>query len=144
MALIFETKVALFGALKNAVPAGVQCTFAEKGDTGRRRQVWLGASTDDDLQPAGMRDGPRKPTNITGYVEVLAIVVSPGDPLAAERSVYELRDCIAAACTALDRTAVAGLIDLRPESATVETSETTDGAFSALTVRVKVRGRVTI
>ncbi|MGY5131272.1 hypothetical protein ACWGJW_02425 [Streptomyces nigrescens] len=143
MALIFDTKVALFNALKTAVPAGVQCTFAEKGDTGRKRQVWLGASTDEDLQPVAMRDGARKPTNVNGYVEVLAIVVTPGDPIAAERSIYELRDSVAGACTALDRTTVPGLLDLRPEASTVETSETTDGAFSALTVRIKVRGRIT-
>ncbi|MFE2245253.1 hypothetical protein [Streptomyces lavendulae] len=141
MALIFETKVALFEALKSAVPTGVQCTFAETGKADRRQQVWLGATVDDDLAPVGMRDG-RKPTNVTGYVEVNAVVVSPGNPVDAERSVYALRDAISGAVSALDVRAVTGLLDVRPESASVETSETTDGAFSALTMRVRVRGRV--
>ncbi|MGW0530658.1 hypothetical protein [Streptomyces sp. NPDC003032] len=138
---MFDTKSALFERLKASVPAGVQCTYAETGDNSRRQQVWLGASTDDDLASAGMREG-RKPTNVTGYVEVHAVAISPGNPIDAERSVYVLRDSITEACATVDRTAVTGLVDLRPESAAVETSETTDGAFSALTVRVRVRGRV--
>ncbi|MEW2406466.1 hypothetical protein [Streptomyces griseoviridis] len=138
---MFDTKSALFERLKASVPAGVQCTYAETGDNSRRQQVWLGASTDDDLASAGMREG-RKPTNVTGYVEVHGVVISPGNPIDAERGVYVLRDSIAEACATVDRTAVTGLVDLRPESAAVETSETTDGAFSALTVRVRVRGRV--
>lgn len=141
MAFMFDTKSALFERLKASVPAGVQCTYAETGDNSRRQQVWLGASTDDDLASAGMREG-RKPTNVTGYVEVHAVAISPGNPIDAERSVYVLRDSITEACATVDRTAVTGLVDLRPESAAVETSETTDGAFSALTVRVRVRGRV--
>ena len=143
MALIFDTKVALFERLKLVVPAGTQCTFAEKGDTNRRRQVFLGSTTDDDMQAIAFRDGPKKPTSITGYVEVHALNITPGDPVSAERGVYELRDAIAEACSQLDRTAVTGLVDVRPESATVDTAETTDGAYSALTIRVRVRGRVT-
>jgi hypothetical protein len=142
MALIFDTKVALFDRLKATVPAGTQCTFAEQGDTNRRRQVFLGSTTDDDMQSAAFRDGPKKPTNVTGYVEVHAINITPGDPVAAERGVYELRDAITDACSQVDRAAVKGLVDLRPESATVDTAETTDGAYSALTIRVRVRGRV--
>ncbi|MFD7257823.1 hypothetical protein [Streptomyces sp. NPDC059874] len=141
MALIFETKVALFTALKAAAPAGVQCTFAETGKADRRQQIWLGATVDDDLAPVGMRAGA-KPTNVTGYVDVNAVVISPGNPVDAERAVYALRDVISGAVTGLDVRAVTGLLDVRPESATVETSETTDGAFSALTMRVRVRGRV--
>ncbi|MDO0926780.1 hypothetical protein QQY24_15645 [Streptomyces sp. TG1A-8] len=138
---MFDTKSALFDRLKASVPAGVQCTYAETGDNSRRQQVWLGATTDDDLASAGMREG-RKPTNVTGYVEVHAVVISPGNPIDAERGVYVLRDSITEACATVDRATVTGLVDLRPESASVETSETTDGAFSALTVRVRVRGRV--
>ncbi|MEV7467199.1 hypothetical protein AB0O20_11960 [Streptomyces kronopolitis] len=143
MALIFDAKVALFEALKTTVPTGVQCTFAETGKADRRQQVWLGASTDDDLAPVAMRDGPRKPTSVTGYVEAHALVISPGNPIDAERGVYVLRDAITGACAAVDRNSVPGLVDMRPESASVETSETTDGAYSALTMRVRVRGRVT-
>jgi hypothetical protein len=143
VALTFDAKVALFERLKANVPAGVQCTFAESGDTSRRRQIFLGSTTDDDVAAVAMRDGPKKPTSVTGYVEVHALCITPGDPVAAERGVYELRDVIAEACSQVDRTAVKGLVDLRPESATVDTAETTDGAYSALTVRVRVRGRVT-
>ncbi|MER5887140.1 hypothetical protein ABT160_25230 [Streptomyces sp. NPDC001941] len=143
MPLIFDAKVALFEALKGLVPAGVQCTFAETGQSDRRQQLWLGATTDEELEPAGMRAGPRKPTNVTGYVEAHAVVIVPGDPIGAERGAYVLRDVVADACRAVDRASVAGLLDLRPESSTVETAETTDGAYSALTVRVKVRGRTT-
>lgn len=143
MALIFETKVALFDALKAHAPAGTQVTFAENPEGVRKRQLWLGATMDDDLQPVAMRDGPRKPTNVTGYIDVSARSVSPAGALAAERSVNELREAITSACAALDRTSVPGLMDVRPESAAVETLETTDGAHSALVVRVRVRGRVT-
>ncbi|QBZ73377.1 tail terminator [Streptomyces phage Heather] len=140
MAFMFDTKAALFDRLKASVPAGVQCTFADPGEPARRQAVWLGATTDDDLASAGMREG-RKPTNVTGYVEVHAVVITPGNPIDAERGVYVLRDSITDACATVDRTAVTGLVDLRPESASVDTSETTDGAYSALTVRVRVRGR---
>ncbi|MFE6159808.1 hypothetical protein ACFQ7F_12955 [Streptomyces sp. NPDC056486] len=143
MALIFEAKVALFERLKLTVPAGVQCTFAEKGDSNRRQQVFLGSTTDDDLQSIAFRDGPKKPTSVTGYVEVHALCITPGDPVAAERGVYAMRDAITDACSQVDRRAVKGLVDVRPESATVDTAETTDGAYSALTMRVRVRGRVT-
>jgi hypothetical protein len=143
VALIFDAKVALFDALKAAVPAGVQCTFAETGDNSRRKSVWLGATTDDDLAPAAMRSGA-KPTNVTGYVEAHAVVTTPGDPIAAERAVYEIRDHVKEACGALNANlaSVPGLLDVRPESASVESTETTDGAYAALTVRVRVRGRV--
>ncbi|AFU62202.1 hypothetical protein TG1_7 [Streptomyces phage TG1] len=143
MALIFDAKVALFERLKATMPTGVQCTFAETGDTARRKAVWLGATTDDDLAPRAMRSGP-KPTDVTGYVEVHAVVNSPGKVLDAERAVYAIRDDVKAACGALnaDLTAVPGLLDVRPEGATVESTETTDGAYSALTLRVRVRGRV--
>ena len=143
MALIFDAKVALFGAVKAAMPGGVQVTFAETGDNTRRKSVWLGATTDDDLAPAAMRSGP-KPTNVTGYVEVHAVVLTPGDPINAERSVYEIRDAVKTACVALNANlaAVPGLLDVRAESATVESTETTDGAYAALTLRVRVRGRV--
>lgn len=143
MALIFDAKVALFEAIKAAMPTGVMVTFAETGDNNRRKQVWLGATTDDDLLPAGMRAG-LKPTNVTGYVEAHAVVVTPGNPIDAERGVYEIRDHVKDACAALNAnpSLVPGLIDMRPESATVESTETTDGAFSALTLRVRVRGRV--
>jgi hypothetical protein len=58
--------------------------------------------------------------------------------------VYEIRDHVKEACAALnaDLASVPGLLDVRPESASVESTETTDGAYSALTVRVRVRGRV--
>ncbi|QNE73996.1 hypothetical protein F0344_04725 [Streptomyces finlayi] len=143
MALIFDVKVALYEAIRAAVPGGVQVTFAETGDTGRRKQVWLGATTDDDLTPAAMRVGP-KPTNVTGYVEVQAVVIVPGSPVNAERAAYELRDYVKDACGAVNSNlaVVPGLQDVRPESSSVETAETTDGAFSALTLRVRVRGRV--
>ncbi|MFF7361082.1 hypothetical protein [Streptomyces sp. NPDC008125] len=143
MALIFEAKVALYEAIRAAVPAGVQVTFAETGDTGRRKQLWLGATTDDDLTPVAMRAGA-KPTNLTGYVEVHAVVIAAGSPINSERAAYELRDYVKTACGALNSNlaAVPGLLDVRPESASVESTETTDGAFSALTLRVRVRGRV--
>ncbi|MGW2467958.1 hypothetical protein [Streptomyces bauhiniae] len=143
MALIFDAKVALFAKLRAVVPTGVQCTYAEPGETGRRKAVWFGATTDDDMVPAAMRSGP-KPTNVTGYVEVHAVVTTPGNPIDAERAAYAIRDTVRDACVALnaDLPSVPGLMDVRPESATVETQETTDGAYSALTVRVRVRGRV--
>lgn len=143
MTLMFDAKVALFEALKGLVPAGVQCTFAETGQSDRRRQLWLGATVDEELEPAGMRAGPYKPTAVTGWVDVHAVVIVAGDPVAAELGVYALRDVVSDACRAVDRASVPGLIDLRPESSTVETTETTDGALSALTVRVRVRGRTT-
>ncbi|MFE0692776.1 hypothetical protein [Streptomyces sp. NPDC058869] len=143
MALIFDTKVALFERLRGVVPADVQCSFAETGDTSRRKTVWLGASTDDDLAPVAMRSGA-KPTNVTGYVEVHGVVTTPGNPIDAERAVYGIRDYVKDACAAMlaDLASVPGLLDVRPESASVESTETTDGAYSALTVRVRVRGRV--
>ncbi|MFF4430502.1 hypothetical protein ACFYZ4_15175 [Streptomyces sp. NPDC001513] len=141
--LIFDAKVALFQKLKTLVPAGVQCTFAETGKADRRLQVWLGATSDDELVPTGMRAGPAKPTAVTGYVEAHALVISPGDPIAAERAVYGLREHITEACRSLDRASVPGLIDIRPESSETETAENTDGAYAAITVRVKIRGRVT-
>ena len=143
MALIFDAKVRLFEALKATVPADVQCTFAETGDNSRRKQVWLGATTDDDLAPAAMRSGA-KPTNVTGYVEAHAVVTTPGNPIDAERAVYAIRDHVKDACGVMnaDLASVPGLLDVRPESASVESTETTDGAYSALTVRVRVRGRV--
>ncbi|WP_328950477.1 hypothetical protein OG778_23910 [Streptomyces sp. NBC_00184] len=143
MALIFDAKVALFERLKADTPADVQCTFAETGDTSRRKSVWLGATVDDDLAPVAMRAGA-KPTNVTGYVEVHAVAITPGNPIDAERAVYGIRDFVKEACAAMnaDLAAVPGLLDVRPESASVESTETTDGAYSALTVRVRVRGRV--
>ncbi|MFF2406721.1 hypothetical protein [Streptomyces sp. NPDC058092] len=141
--LIFEAKVALFEKLRSLVPAGTQCTFAETGKADRRHQVWLGATTDDELEPVGMRQGTRKPTAVTGYVDAHALVISPGDPIAAERAVYALREHIAEACRSVDRASVAGLVDIRPESSETDTAENTDGAYAALTVRVKIRGRVT-
>ncbi|QAY26932.1 hypothetical protein SEA_SHAWTY_7 [Streptomyces phage Shawty] len=143
MALIFDAKVALFEKLKAIAPGDVQCTFAEPGDKARRKAVWFGATTDDDLAPAAMRAGP-KPTNVTGYVEVQAVVITPGKPMDAERSVYAVRDVVKEACGALnaDLASVPGLLDVRAESASVESVETTDGAYSALTLRVRVRGRV--
>ncbi|MFE5621727.1 hypothetical protein ACFQ8S_06895 [Streptomyces virginiae] len=141
MALIFETKSALFDALKAAVPTGVQCTWAETGKADRRQQVWLGAAVDDETAPVAMRAGA-KPTNVTGYVEVNAVVISPGNPIDAERALYALRTVICGAVAGVDVRAVTGLIDVRPESTSVETSETTDGAYSALTMRVRIRGRV--
>ncbi|CAA07108.1 gp38 [Lomovskayavirus C31] len=143
MALIFNAKVRLFEALKANVPGDVQCTFAETGDNSRRKQVWLGATVDDDLAPVAMRSGA-KPTNVTGYVEAHAVVTTPGNPVDAERAVYGIRDYVKAACAAVnaDLVSVPGLMDVRPESASVESTETTDGAYSALTVRVRVRGRV--
>ncbi|MFC9651464.1 hypothetical protein [Streptomyces sp. NPDC056937] len=143
MALIFEVKVALYEALKGLVPANTQCTFADTGKADRRSQVWLGETTDEDLVPTAMRAGVRKPTAVSGYVEAHALVISPGGPIVAERAVYGLRDHIKDACDAIDRASIPGLLDVRPESATVDTAETTDGAYSALTVRVHVRGRVT-
>ncbi|MFI9206196.1 hypothetical protein [Streptomyces sp. NPDC053048] len=143
MALIFDAKAALFDRLKAATPTGVQCTFAETGKSDRRQQVWLGASTDDELQPVAFRQGPRKPTAVTGYVDVHALVITPGDPMGAERAVYGLRDAITEACRSVDPASVPGLLDVRPESSETETAETTDGAYAALTVRVRIRGRVT-
>ncbi|MET9617116.1 hypothetical protein [Kitasatospora indigofera] len=143
MALIFEAKVVLFERLKALVPATVQCTFADAGKADRRQQVWLGETTEDDLEPVAMRAGSRKPTAVSGLIEAHALVILPGGPVGAERAVYALREYIAEACRSLDPGAVPGLIDVRPESATVDTAETTDGAYSALTVRVRVRGRET-
>lgn len=143
MALIFDAKVALYERLKATAPSGVQCSFAETGDNSRRKQVWLGATTDDDLAPVAMRAGA-KPTSVSGYVEAHAVVTTPGNPIDAERGVYAIRDYVKDACGWMNANAAAvpGLIDVRPESASVETTETTDGAYSALTLRVRVRGRV--
>ncbi|MFF4408119.1 hypothetical protein [Streptomyces sp. NPDC001404] len=143
MTLTFDVKAALFDQLKTLVPAGTQCTFAQTGKADRRHQVWLGETTDDELQPTAMRAGPRKPTSVTGYVDVHALVTTPGDPMAAERGVNALREHIAEACRRVDIAALPGLLDVRAESANVDTAETTDGAFSALTVRIRIRGRVT-
>ncbi|MFJ9646730.1 hypothetical protein [Streptomyces sp. NPDC101206] len=143
MALIFEAKSALFDALKAAVPAGVQCTWSETGKADRRQQVWMGATTEDDMSVTAFRQGPRKPTAVTGFVEVHALVIVPGSPVAAERAVYALRDSITDACAAVAPGAVPGLLDVRPESSETETAESTDGAYAALTVRVRIRGRVT-
>ncbi|MEV6730069.1 hypothetical protein [Streptomyces sp. NPDC051364] len=143
MSFTFEAKSALFDALKAAVPAGVQCTWAETGKADRRQQVWMGATTEDDMAVTALRQGPRKPTAVTAFVDVHALVVQPGSPMAAERSVYVLREAIADACRAVPAGAVPGLLDVRPESSETETAESTDGAFAALTVRVRIRGRVT-
>ncbi|MGW3073546.1 hypothetical protein [Kitasatospora sp. NPDC001132] len=143
MAIIFETKVRLFEALKTSVAAGVQVTFADAGKADRRSQVWLGETTEDDLEPVAMRAGQRKPTAVSGLVEAHALVISPGGPIAAERAVYELREAVEAACRLIDPATVPGLTDVRPESVQVDTAETPDGAYSALTVRVRVRGRQT-
>lgn len=141
MTLIFDAKAALFAALKANVPAGVQCTWAETGKADRRQQVWLGATTEAEMNVVAMRQGPRKPTAVTGYVDVHALVMLPGDPIAAERAVYGLRDAIAEACRSVAPTVVTGLLDVRPESSETETAESTDGAYAALTVRVRIRGR---
>ncbi|MER5638427.1 hypothetical protein ABT095_15880 [Kitasatospora sp. NPDC002227] len=143
MALIFEAKVRLFEALKAATPAHVRVTFADTGETSRRTQMWLGETTEDDLEPVAMRAGSHKPTSVSGTVEVHAVHVSPGGPIEAERYAYGLRDVVTAACRLVDPVTVPGLIDVRPESAQVDTAESTDGAYSALTVRVRVRGRET-
>lgn len=143
MAIIFETKVRLFEALKSTVPAGVQLSFADTGEANRRSQVWLGETTEDDLEPVAMRAGQRKPTAVSGLVDAHALVISPGGPIVAERAVYELREAIEAACRLIDPATVPGLLAVRPESAQVDTAETPDGAYSALTVRVRVRGRQT-
>jgi hypothetical protein len=140
---MFDVKSALFAALQANAPGGTQVTYAEPGKTDRRVQLFLGSATDDELSPAGMRQGPRKPTNVTGTVEVHGVSISPGGPMDAERIVYGLRDAVTDACLSIDRASVAGLIDIRPESSSVDTAESTDGAYSALTVRVQVRGRVT-
>ncbi|WP_282793673.1 hypothetical protein [Streptomyces sp. CC224B] len=141
--LIFETKQALFQALKTTVPAGVQCTWAETGKSDRRQQVWLGATLEDETAVTAMRQGPRKPTSVTGFVGVHALVISPGDPMVAERAVYGLREAVWEACRAVAPGSVPGLLDVRPESSETETAESTDGAYAALTVRVRVRGRIT-
>lgn len=143
MAIIFEAKVRLFEAIRSTAPAGVQVTFADTGKADRRSQVWLGETTEDDLEPVAMRAGQRKPTAVSGLVEAHALVISPGGPIVAERSVYGLREAIDAACRLIDPATVPGLIDVRPESVQVDTAETPDGAYSALTVRVRVRGRQT-
>lgn len=143
MPFMFDVKSALFAEIQSHAPAGTQVTYAETGKADRRNQIFLGNATDDDNEVAGMRQGTRKPTNVSGTIEVHAVVVTPGNPIDAERTVYGLRDTITDACAALDRASVAGLMDLRPESASVDTAETTDGAYSALTVRVHVRGRIT-
>jgi hypothetical protein len=143
MPFMFDVKSALFAALQAGTPAGTQVTYAETGKADRRNQIFLGNATDDDNEVAGMRKGPRKPTNVSGTIEVHAVVVTPGKPIDAERAVYGLRDLIADACDSIDRASVAGLQDIRPESSSVDTAETTDGAYSALTVRVHVRGRIT-
>ncbi|MFF2039379.1 hypothetical protein ACFVVX_03030 [Kitasatospora sp. NPDC058170] len=143
MSLIFETKVALFEAFKTRVPSGVQVSFADTGKADRRSQVWLGETTEDDLEPVAMRAGARKPTAVSGYVEAHGLVISPAGPIVAERAVYGLRECIAEACRSIDPATIPGLIDVRPESVQVDTAETTDGAYSALTVRVRIRGRQT-
>jgi hypothetical protein len=140
---MFNVKSALHETLTTIVPAGIQVTYAETGKADRRLQIWLGESTDEDLEVAAFRAGTRKPTNVSGTIEAHAVAVTPGKPIEAERAVYGLREHIAEACRSLDRASVPGLIDLRPESASVDTAETTDGAYSALTVRVHVRGRLT-
>ncbi|MFJ7419782.1 hypothetical protein ACIQXD_14370 [Streptomyces uncialis] len=142
MALVFEAKVALFDRLKAAVPAGVQCTFAETVKSDRRQQVWLGATGDEELAVTAMRQGPRKPTALTSFVDVHALVILPGDPIGAERAVYGLREAIVGACRALAPGTLPGLLDVRPESSESETAESTDGAYAALTVRVRIRGRI--
>ncbi|MFF4531440.1 hypothetical protein ACFY1P_19490 [Streptomyces sp. NPDC001407] len=143
MALVFDAKVALFDCLKASVPTGVQCTFAETGKSDRRQQVWLGATGDEELAAVAMRQGPRKPTAVTSYVDVHGLVITPGDPVGAERAVYGLRDAIAEACRSVVPASVPGLLDVRPESSETETAESTDGAYAALTVRVRIRGRIT-
>ncbi|OKH99993.1 hypothetical protein A6A06_23525 [Streptomyces sp. CB02923] len=143
MALVLEAKVALFEALRRAVPRGVQCTFAETGKSDRRQQVWLGATGDEELTVSAMRQGPRKPMALTSYVDVHALVITPGDPIGAERAVYGLRDAITDACRSVAPASVPGLLDVRPESSETETAESTDGAYAALTVRVRIRGRIT-
>ncbi|MBB1251840.1 hypothetical protein [Streptomyces alkaliterrae] len=143
MALMFDVKLALYEELKRSTPAGVQCTFAQTGAADRRSQMWFGETTTDESEPVGMRAGAAKPLSVTGAMDVQGVVISPGGPLDAERAAYRLRDCVTVACLALDRRSVPGLIDVRPESVSVETAETTDGAYSALSVRVRVRGRVT-
>jgi hypothetical protein len=140
---MFNVKSALFDALVAAAPAGTQVTFAETGKADRRHQIFLGATTDDDDEVAGMRQGTRKPTNVSGTIEAHALVVTPGKPIDAERAVYGLREVIAEACRSLPRASVEGLQDIRPESGSCDTGETTDGAYSALVVRVHVRGRIT-
>lgn len=144
MAVIFEVKVRLFEAIKAVLPTSYQVTFADSGKADRRTQVWLGETAEEDLEPVAMRAGARKPTAINGTVEIHAVHVSPGGPVVAERFIYELRDALEAACRLVDSATVPGLIDVRPEAATVDTAESTDGAYSALTVRVRVRGRQTI
>lgn len=141
--LLFTAKSALFEALKSRAPAGTQVSFADTGQQDRRSHLWLGETADEETEPVGMRAGPRKPTAVTGSIDVHAVVVSPAGPVAAEQAVYGLREAVFTACRAVDPATVPGLLDMRPESATVETAESTDGAYSALTVRVRVRGRLT-
>ncbi|WP_030244204.1 hypothetical protein [Streptomyces sp. NRRL S-350] len=143
MAVIFDAKVALFEALKVALPSRVQVSFADTGEANRRAHVWLGETTEEDLEPVAMRAGQAKPTAVNGLVDVHGFYVSPGGPIEAERFVYGLREIVAAACRLIDPATVPGLIDVRPESVQVDTAETPDGAYSALTVRVRVRGRQT-
>ncbi|MFI6861294.1 hypothetical protein ACIBKZ_15565 [Streptomyces sp. NPDC050421] len=143
MAIIFEAKAALFERLRALIPAGTQVTFAQTGKQDRRQQIWLGDTADDELEPIAMRAGPRKPTAVSGTLDVHALVTSPGSPIDAERAVHALREHISEACRSIDLRAIPGLIDVRPTSANVETGESTDGAYSVLDVSVRIRGRVT-
>lgn len=143
MTLVFDTKVALFEALKANAPGGTQCTFAQTGDADRGKQIWLGETIDDELKTAAFHAQPRKPTDVSASVDVHLLATSPGDPMDAERQVYALREAAVSACVSVDRAAIPGLMDLRAESAAVETGESADGSFSMMTIRVRIRGRVT-
>ncbi|MCP3800196.1 hypothetical protein NLX83_13100 [Allokutzneria sp. A3M-2-11 16] len=144
MHIVFLTKQAIHAALRARLSgSGVLVAWADPADKARRRSVWFTETVEPDVEPTGMVPGRRKPSVLTADVTIRAICVAPGDPVHAERGVWELRDQVdAAVMEEFDPGTVPGLIDVRPVRAVVTGGESFLGTTAQCDYTVRVRARL--
>jgi hypothetical protein len=118
-------------------------TWADPADKAFARSVWFTDTVEPELEPSGMVAGRRKPTNLTAELTIRAVAVAPGDPVNAERVVYQLRaDIETAVLDLFSPDTVPGLIDVRPLRAVVTNGESPAGTAAMCDFTVRVRARV--
>jgi len=146
LSVVFETKLALFEALKlrfGGGPMKTLVTWADPADKAFSRSVWFTESTEPELEAVALVAGRRKPTNLTAELTIRAVAVAPGDPINAERAVYQLRAEIEkAVLDDFTPDAVPGLVDVRPIRATVTNGESPSGTAAMCDFTVRVRARI--
>lgn len=142
------TQAALKANLKTrlAVRPGlssVQVGYGDPGGTSRRQRVWLGSTTDGEVEPVALRAGRRRRDEtyvLKVHVEVIAAHPTPeGNEARAVELVREVEECLADDPTV---GAVPNLLWAVVSALGMDTTETPDGPRTVVTLDLTAHARL--